>query len=148
MLDVGFRSVWLQFPMMDVLPTIVGICYAWIFNERGNMGQLVRPRKVIIYADNAGKEPFTRWLNSLKDGQTRRRILQRIARLQSGNFGDFKSLKNGVLELRLSFGSGYRIYFGEEGDRLVILLCGGDKTTQKHDIETAKRYWKEYQSHE
>ncbi len=112
------------------------------------MAQSAQPREVIVYADAAGKEPFTHWLNKLRDGQTRRRILQRIARVQKGNYGDYKSLKDGVYELRFTFGSGYRVYFAEDGPRLVILLCGGDKSTQEQDIETAKNYWKEYQSHE
>ena len=111
------------------------------------MANLIKSREVIIYADDNGKEPFTDWLNSVKDGKTRRRILMRISRLQSGNLGDYKSLKEGVLELRLSFGSGYRVYFGQDGDQLIILLCGGDKSSQTQDIEKAKHYWKEYQNH-
>ncbi len=112
------------------------------------MAHSARPREVIVYADSGGKEPFTLWLKALRDPKTRRRILQRIARLQSGNYGDFKSLKDSVFELRLSFGSGYRVYFGEDGDTVVVLLSGGDKSTQSKDIETAKRYWKEYLSHD
>ena len=108
------------------------------------MPQPVRPRVVIVYADDDGKEPFTRWLKSLRDGQTRRRILQRITRLQSGNFGDFKSLGAGVSELRMTFGAGYRVYYGEDDNTLVVLLSGGDKSTQAQDIETAKHYWQEY----
>ncbi|MEC4678956.1 MAG: type II toxin-antitoxin system RelE/ParE family toxin [Nitrospirota bacterium] len=76
--------------------------------------------------------------------QTRRRIIQRVTRLESGNYGDYKSLKDGVFELRLSFGSGYRVYCAEDGNTIVILLCGGDKSTQEKDIEAAKAYWKEY----
>lgn len=77
----------------------------------------------------------------------RRRILQRLRRVEVGNYGDYKSLKDGVFELRLMFGSGYRIYFAEQGETVVILLCGGDKSTQPKDIESAKNYWKEYQDH-
>lgn len=108
------------------------------------MTQETKARNVIVYADSGGKEPFTKWLKGLRDPITRRRILQRITRVKSGNFGDYKSLKDGVSELRLSFGAGYRVYYGEEGETLVILLSGGDKSTQKQDIETAKDYWKEY----
>jgi len=72
--------------------------------------------------------------------------LRRIGRVESGNYGDFKSLKDGLFELRLFFGSGYRVHFGEDGDTVVVLLCGGDKSTQDKDIETAKTYWKEYQT--
>jgi putative addiction module killer protein len=78
---------------------------------------------------------------------TRKRILDRLFRIESGNYGDYKSLKEGVLELRLKFGPGYRIYFGEDGDTVVVLLNGGDKGRQTKDIETAKAYWKEYLSH-
>jgi len=80
----------------------------------------------------------------LRDSATRRRILQRILRLQSGNYGDCKSLKGGIYELRLMFGAGYRVYFGEDGDTIIVLLCGGDKSTQKKDIEKARVYWQEY----
>jgi len=73
--------------------------------------------------------------------------LQRLARIQSGNYGDYKSIKDGIFELRLAFASGYRVYFGEDGDTIVVLLCGRDKSTQKQDIEQAKAYWKEYVSH-
>ncbi len=107
------------------------------------MAQEVKPRRVVRYRDKSGIEPFTKWLVGLRDAQTRLRILRRLDRLESGNYGDFKSLKDGVFELRLSFGAGYRVYFGEEGDTVVILLCGGDKSTQDKDIDTAKEYWKE-----
>ncbi len=103
---------------------------------------------VIVYRDTSGAEPFTDWLNSLRDGRTRRRILQRLFRLESGNFGDCKPVGGGVSELRFFFGPGYRVYFGQEKDVLVVLLCGGDKDSQRRDIRQAKAYWKEYQSHE
>ncbi len=111
------------------------------------MAHSAKTIEVIVYADEDGKEPFTQWLKRLREPKTRRRILQRIARVQSGNYGDFKSLKDGVFELWLSFGSGYRVYFGEDGDTIVVLLSGGDKSTQNKEIETAKRYWKEYLRH-
>ncbi len=112
------------------------------------MAQAARPRKVIIYADEHGAEPFTKWLEGLRDGQVRRRVLIRLRRVEQGNYGDCKSLQEGLYELRFDFGSGYRVYFGEEGDTVVVLLMGGDKNTQKKDIEKAKIYWKEYQSHD
>ena len=68
----------------------------------------------------------------------------RLARVRRGNFGDAKSVGDGVHELRIDFGPGYRVYFGREGSRIVILLCGGAKKSQQRDIATAKRYWKEY----
>ena len=106
-----------------------------------------QPKQVLIYEDATGKQPFNEWLYRLHDPKTRRRILQRLSRLESGNYGDYKVLKEGVFELRLDFGSGYRIYCGERGNQFVILLCGGDKSTQVKDIEMAKTYWREYMSH-
>lgn len=103
-------------------------------------------KTVIVYQNAAGNEPFTEWLNSLRDRTTRRRILQRLLRVQSGHYGDFKPVGGGVNELRLFFGPGYRIYFGEDGDTLVILLCGGDKDSQSQDIVQAQAYWREYQA--
>ncbi len=101
-------------------------------------------KQVIVYQDAAGNEPFSKWLKSLKDPVTRRRILKRLYRVESGNYGDYKNLGDGVNELRFFFGAGYRVYFGEDGDTIVILLCGGDKDSQRKDIEKAKVYWKEY----
>lgn len=99
---------------------------------------------VVAYRDRLGKEPFTRWLRKLRDKQTRYRILERLRRMETGNYGDYKSVGSGVYELRLFFGSGYRIYFGEDGDTIVVILCGGDKSSQTRDIRKARIYWKEY----
>lgn len=104
-------------------------------------------KEIIIYQDETDKEPFTDWLNRLRNPVTRRRILTRLRRVEQGNYGDYRSLKDGVYELRFKFGSGYRVYFGEDGDTIVILLCGGNKRTQSKDIKKAKIYWKEYLSH-
>ena len=106
-----------------------------------------KEKQVIFYQDAAGKEPFNDWLRGLRDPKTRRRILNHLLRVESGNYGDYRSLKDGVFELRLVFGPGYRVYFGEDGDTIVVLLCGGDKSSQAKDIERAKAYWKEYLSH-
>ena len=83
------------------------------------------------------------WLNSLKDPSTRLRIRRRLDRLELGNLGDCKPVGEGVSELRLSFGPGYRVYFAEQDDIIIILLCAGDKSSQKKDIKTAKIYWHE-----
>jgi putative addiction module killer protein len=99
---------------------------------------------VIVYADNKGKEPFTNWLNALSDARTRRRVIMRLRRVEQGYFGDCKHLLDGVFELRFFFGSGYRIYYGKDGDKLVVLLCGGDKSTQQKDILKALNFWNEY----
>jgi putative addiction module killer protein len=105
------------------------------------------PKQVIVYARENGKEPFTDWLYGLRDVMGRKRILARVSRLQQGHYGDCEPVGEGVTELRLFFGPGYRVYFGEQDNTLIVLLCGGDKASQDHDIEQAKMYWKEYLNH-
>lgn len=104
-------------------------------------------KTISVYRDEAGHEPFTDWLQKLRDQQGRKRIQARILRLEHGNYGDYRAVGEGVLELRLFFGPGYHVYFGEQGGNLVILLCGGDKDSQPKDIALAKAYWKEYLNH-
>ncbi len=96
-----------------------------------------------IFKNEKNIEPFTKWLNKL-DKKNKFRILQRIERLKYGNFGDCKQIFDNLYELRMFFGSGYRIYFGKDSDKLVILLTAGDKKTQKQDILKAKEYWRQY----
>jgi putative addiction module killer protein len=105
----------------------------------------IQPKTVLAYIDERGKEPFTEWLESLKERKTVERIRVRLRRLESGLYGDCQSVGEGVSELRLFFGAGYRIYFGEDEGNIVILLCGGDKSSQSQDIKVAKIYWKDYQ---
>lgn len=93
-------------------------------------------------------EGFDRWLRKLKDGQGRLRILERIDRLTHGNPGDGKPVGQGVLELRLTYGPGYRVYYAQQGDRLVLLLCGGDKSTQHKDIQRAHQLAADWRSQE
>jgi putative addiction module killer protein len=107
-----------------------------------------RPKSVIVYATPSEEEPFTDWLNNLRDVMGRKRILARISRLEQGNYGDCESVGEGISELRMFFGPGYRVYFGEQGNDIVLLLCGGDKDSQDKDIQQAKAYWQEYLSHE
>jgi len=80
---------------------------------------------------------FAEWLDSLRDIRARARILVRIERLAAGNPGDVKPVAEGVSELRINYGPGYRVYFIKRGRELVILLAGGDKSTQERDIKTA-----------
>lgn len=98
---------------------------------------------VVTYATPNNKEPLTEWLLSLDD-TTEYIITQRLNRLEGGNFGDYKSVGDGVFEIRINYGPGYRVYFGKQGNTIVILLMGGDKGTQKRDIDKAKRYWLNY----
>ena len=106
-----------------------------------------KPKTLIVYQNENGAEPFTKWLFSLRDSQSRKRIEARISRLEQGNYGDVKPIGEGLSELRLFFGAGYRVYFGEQEDYIVVLLCGGDKSSQPKDIKDAKTYWKEYLNH-
>jgi putative addiction module killer protein len=80
---------------------------------------------------------FDKWLKGLRDLQARARIFERIRRLREGNPGDVKPVGKGVSEMRISYGPGYRLYYTQHGDSLIILLCGGDKSSQKEDIARA-----------
>lgn len=98
------------------------------------------------YGDNVRivqTEQFSNWMMRLRDRNARLRIDDRLKRLAGGNLGDAKPLGGGIHELRLHFGPGYRIYFRWLGDVLIILLVGGDKTSQESDIATARRLAKE-----
>ncbi|WP_119418073.1 type II toxin-antitoxin system RelE/ParE family toxin [Desertibaculum subflavum] len=89
---------------------------------------------------------FTRWLDGLRDRQGRAVILARLARVEAGQFGDAKPVGGGVSELRIAFGPGYRVYFARRGATIVLLLAGGDKSSQARDIARAKRVaaeWKD-----
>jgi putative addiction module killer protein len=99
--------------------------------------------ELLAFHDRSGKSPYIEWLASL-DGRIRERVLSRVGRLKWGQFGDFKSLDGSLYELRLFFGPGYRVYFGEHRSTMILLLTGGDKSTQKKDIKMATDYWKIY----
>ena len=86
---------------------------------------------------------FVKWLDALRDAQARQRIVVRIRRLELGNPGDIKPVGEGVSEMRISHGPGYRLYFTRSGETIVILLCGGDKSSQARDIAIARQLAKE-----
>ena len=91
-------------------------------------------------------ETFRHWLHALRDERARARIVLRVRRLEAGLHGDVKPVGDGLSELRIDYGPGYRVYFMRRGMFLVVLLCGGDKRTQQQDIEEAKRIaaeWKD-----
>ena len=100
-------------------------------------------KTVIVYRRHDNKEPFADWLFSLRDLAIRHRIETRIDRVKQGNYGDHKRFQ-GIIELRLDFGKGYRLYCGEDGNTLVVLLIGGDKSSQDKDIKKAFAYWRDY----
>ena len=108
----------------------------------------VQPREIQSYSKPDGKVPFDEWLDSLHDFKGKAKIVRRLERVSGGNLGDCQSLGEGVWELRIDFGLGYRVYFGQVEAIIVLLLCGGDKSTQDTDIRTAKKYWEEYRSRE
>lgn len=102
--------------------------------------------EIAIFRTNAGKEPYIEWEKKL-DKATSARIDARIARIRdSGNFGICESVGDGVFELKFDFGPGYRIYFGFESDRILLLLCGGHKKGQQKDIDKAIQYWRDHLS--
>lgn len=98
-----------------------------------------------VYKTETGKLPYWEWENSLS-AQARGIITKRLIRIRFGNLGDCKPVKgaNGINELRIDFGPGYRIYYGKKGKKIILLLCGGDKGTQKKDIQKAKIFWDDY----
>ena len=101
--------------------------------------------ELLEYVSDAGKNIFRTWLRKLKDSTARARIRVRLNRVRLGNFGDCKSVGQGVSELRIDYGPGYRVYFGKSGAVVVLLLCGGTKQSQTKDIRNAQKYWAEYQ---
>ncbi len=96
------------------------------------------------YQREDGVEPFTEWLASIRDKIASARIRIRLRQIEAGNFGDSVSVGEGVIELRIHVGAGYRVYCGRHGTVVVLLLCGGDKNRQNRDIERAKALWSEW----
>jgi putative addiction module killer protein len=96
------------------------------------------------YITASGVDVFQSWLDGLKDVKARVAILRRVDRIAEGNFGDHKYLRDGVSELRVDVGAGYRLYFGKHRKALVLLLCGGSKRTQATDIAKAVGFWVDY----
>ena len=101
------------------------------------------PRELIILETSDGREPFTAWMDSLDGLAIQAVVLNRLDRVENGNLGDCHSVGEGVSELRIDVGPGFRVYFGQDGNR-VILLGGGKKRTQPRDIKAAKKLWREY----
>ena len=109
---------------------------------------LIAPREIVAFRASNGHVPFEAWLDDLDDKRAVARVLARLARVRQGNPGDCKPVGEGVSELRVDYGPGYRVYFGQRGQTLVVLLCGGDKRTQARDVALAKQYWHEYKASE
>lgn len=103
-----------------------------------------QPREIINYFTADGRSPYEEWLDSLRDTRGRDKIDTRLRRIRLGNLGDYRAVGEGVYELRIDYGPGYRVYFGQVGTTIVLLLCGGDKSTQGQDIRKAQEYWRDY----
>ena len=91
------------------------------------------------------KDLYIDWLQRLRDSQAKVAVVRRVTRIELGNFGDYKFCRDGVWELRVDVGPGYRVYYALSGHRVVLLLCGGDKRTQDADITRAVGYWQDWQ---
>jgi putative addiction module killer protein len=96
------------------------------------------------YLDPCGRDHYQRWFDGLRDLRGRIAILRRVQRLELAHFGDCRDCREGVRELRIDIGPGYRVYFAREGGVVVVLLGGGDKDSQERDIERAVDAWRDY----
>lgn len=96
------------------------------------------------YTDANGKSPYAQWLDDLRDAKAKAKIMMRVDKMELGLFGDVEPIGEGLSELRIHYGPGYRVYFGKEGNTVYLLLCGGDKSSQAKDIKNAKEYWKDH----
>ena len=112
------------------------------------MSALISPKEVVAFRARDGEVPFAEWLDNLDDKRAVARVLARLARVRHGNLGDCKPVGDGVGELRVDYGPGYRVYFGQKGRTLVVLLCGGDKRSQDRDIRLARQFWQEFNASE
>jgi putative addiction module killer protein len=127
------RAIWVK--MSNILDIMTNINYSKGMKDEYD---------IAIFQTADGKEPLTEWLESLKDSVAKRTILIRIQRIRQGNFGDSDPVGDGLHELRIHFGPGYRVYFANVGDKLVLLLAAGLKGDQKKDIKKCKVYLEEY----
>lgn len=102
------------------------------------------PREIFIFETEAGRVPFREWMKQIRGQPVYGRVLSRLERIEEGNFGEHRPVGEGVSELVINLGPGYRVYYGMDGTHVVILLAGGNKATQQKDIEAAKGYWRQY----
>jgi len=98
-----------------------------------------------IYQDKNGNSPYLKWFKKLKNKKDAARIEYRIRRYETdGSYGVVKLIGEGVYEFKFYFGPGYRVYFGKDNEKMILLLVGGDKATQKRDVKRAFKYWNDY----
>ncbi len=100
--------------------------------------------RIDVYQTKSGKRPFIEWLTNLKDKEARQKIRVRLERLALGNLGNSDKIENGIHELRIDYGPGYRVYFANNGMQKILILSGGTKRSQKNDIQAAKNYFMDY----
>jgi putative addiction module killer protein len=112
------------------------------YNQAMFTGQ---PLIVEVYVQADGTVPLDEWLDDMRDRHARYQIEARIRRLELGNPGKYRTLTDGIFEMKIDHGPGYRVYFARRGATAVLLLCGGDKSTQDVSIKTAIRYWEDFQ---
>lgn len=96
------------------------------------------------YLTETGRKPFKEWLDGLKDIVARQKVRIRLDRVRLGNLGRNRSVGEGVYELKIDYGPGYRVYYATEGKERILLLMGGDKSSQDRDIAMARRYWRDH----
>jgi putative addiction module killer protein len=108
------------------------------------MAMQVFPYEIDYYKTTEGKAPFKEWLDALRDVNGRAKIRIRLDRVRLGNLGDHNTVYEGVWELRIDYGPGYRVYFAKEGNRLILLIIGGDKDSQRRDIVRAAGYLQDH----
>jgi putative addiction module killer protein len=104
------------------------------------------PKRIDYYKTADGTCPYERWIRSLKDSTARGRINARLANVRLGNFGNSRGVGEGVCELKIDYGPGYRVYYAQHGNSVVILLMGGTKQGQDDDIAQAKEYWADFKA--
>lgn len=100
--------------------------------------------EILRYQKIDGQEPISEWLNSLPDKMLKIRVRVRLRQVEMGNLGDCRSVGDGISELRIHIGAGYRVYFGRHGKAVVLLLCAGDKHSQSADVRQAKIFWEDW----
>ncbi|MDH4122264.1 MAG: type II toxin-antitoxin system RelE/ParE family toxin [Deltaproteobacteria bacterium] len=101
--------------------------------------------EIVHFITEDGKDLFQDWLDRIRDNKARAAIIMRVIRLEAGNPGDHKSLRDGILELRIDVGAGYRVYYARMGEKLILLTCGGHKKSQSRDIKKAVELLKNWE---
>ena len=97
------------------------------------------------FTDEQGNSPYAEWLLSLRDARTKAKIIMQVDRMELGLLGDSGPIGQGLSELRIHYGPGYRVYYGKVNQNFYLLLCGGNKSTQSRDLKRAKVHWQHYQ---